>query len=219
VTGAPPPASPPEEVWLGYSFSELRRIADRAAAYCRWGDRFPFSERFEIAWAGVIDFLTGCDTPPEFFEVYRAAQRAIGRASEAELREHGARHGPGGIQAAPHFEIYWAPKPVPPADATVVDRIALWQVWVTLRPLHKMALLALAAHGDCSSAAQAVGYPYGSFSYLISQARAEFFALWHEDQQPSRLWANNRHGDGDIEQRVQRTIAAKRRRMHEEPTD
>jgi hypothetical protein len=228
MTGAQPATSPeeerpathpPEEVWLGYTFNELRRIADRAAAYCRWADRLPFPERSEIAWTGIIDFLTGCDTPPQFFEVYRAAQRAIGRTSDAELREHGLRHGPDGIHATPHFEIYWTPKPAPGADVTVVDRIALWQIWVTLRPLYKVALLALAAHGDYTAAAQAIGYPYGSFGYLISQARAEFFALWHEAETPSHLWANNRHGDGDIEKRVQRTIAAKRRRMREELTD
>ena len=79
-----------------------------------------------------------------------------------------------------------------------------------------MALLALAAHGDYTTAAQAIGYPYGSFSYLISQARAEFFALWHEGQEPSRLWAN-KHGDGDIEHRVRRTLTAKRNKKHDWP--
>jgi hypothetical protein len=78
-----------------------------------------------------------------------------------------------------------------------------------------MAFLALAAHGDYATAAQAVGYPYGSFSCLISQARAEFFALWHEAETPSRLWANNPHGTTDIEQRVRRTLTAKRNKRHE----
>ena len=62
------PSACPDEVWLGYTFAELRRIADRATAYCRWGDRFPFPERFEIAWAGIIDYLTTRHTPPEPFE-------------------------------------------------------------------------------------------------------------------------------------------------------
>ncbi len=202
-------------MWLGYTFNELRRIADRATVYCRWGDRFPSPERFEIAWAGIIDYLTGRDTPPEPFEVYRAAQRAIGSASDSELREHGLRHGPDGLYATPHFEIYWTPKPAPAADTTVVDRIALWQIWATLRPLHQMALLALAAHGDYTTAAQAIGYPYGSFGCLISEARAEFFALWHQGEAPSRLWANNPHGTTDIEQRVRRTITAKRNKRNE----
>jgi len=144
VTETPLPASW-DETWLGYTFTGLHRIAERAAMYCRWADRLPYPERFDIAWAGIIDYLTGCDSPPEEFEVYKAAQRAIGHASSAELREHGLRHGPAGLYATPRFEIYWAPKPAPAADATVVDRIALWQIWATLRPLHKMALLALAA--------------------------------------------------------------------------
>jgi hypothetical protein len=115
--------------------------------------------------------------------------------------------------------MYWVPKPAPAADSTVVDRIAMWQIWATLRPLHKMAFLALAAHADYTKAAQVVGYPYSSFSYLISQARAEFLALWHQGEAPSRIWANDRHGDGDIEQRVQRTITAKRRRNRERHTE
>lgn len=211
----PPSAAPQDEVWLGYSFAELRRIADRATVYCRWGDRFPFPERFEIAWAGIIDYLTACESPPPPFALYKAAQKAIGRTSDHELREHGARHGPDGLHATPKFEIYWTPKPAPPADTTVVDRIAMWQIWATLRPLHKMAFLALAAHGDYTKAAEAVGYPYSTFTGLISQARAEFLALWHEGQTPSRLWANDRHGNGDIEHRVQRTIAAKRRKSRD----
>jgi hypothetical protein len=208
----------PDEVWLGYTFAELRRIAERATVRCRWADRLPFGERFEIAWAGIIDHLTGCDTPPQPSELHRAAQRAIGRTSDQELREHGARHGPDGLYATPRFEIYWAPKPAPPADATVVDRIAMWQVWATLRPLHKMAFLALAAHNDYATAAEAVGYPYSTFSSLICEARAEFLAHWHEGETPSRIWANDRHGKGDIEHRVQRTIAARRRtgREHHE---
>jgi hypothetical protein len=206
----PCPRARPEEAWLGYTFTDLRNIADRATAYCRWGDRFPFPERFDIAWAGIIDYLTSCQTPPEPFEVYKAAQRAIGAATDTELREHGLRHGPDGLYATPRFDIYWTPKPAPAADTVVVDRIALWQIWATLRPLHKMALLALAAHGDYTTAAQAIGYPYGSFSYLISQARAEFFALWHQTETPSRLWANNKHGATDIEHRLRRTLTAKR---------
>jgi hypothetical protein len=127
VTESPLPPTP-DEVWLGYTFIELRRIAERATVYCRWADRLPYSERLDIAWAGIVDYLTGCDTPPQPFEVYRAAQRAIGSASDNELREHGLRHGPNGLYATPRFEIYWAPKPSPAADVTVVDRIALWQI-------------------------------------------------------------------------------------------
>jgi hypothetical protein len=208
-----------EEAWLGYTFTQLRQIADRAAFYCRWGDRFAAAERFEIAWAGLIDRLTTSDTPPESFELYKAAQRAIGRASNKELNEHGLTHSSDGLSAMPKFEIYWAPRPAPPADAMVVDRIAMWQIWATLRPLHKMAFLALAAHNDYAQAAQAIGYPYSTFTALICQARAEFLALWHQDEPPSRIWAYDRHGTTDIEDRVRRVMTAKRRRNREHQQD
>jgi hypothetical protein len=215
----PEPRAHGEEAWLGYTFTQLRQIADRAAIYCRWGDRFAAPERFEIAWAGLVDHLTTCDTPPEPFELYKAAQRAIGRASNKELNEHGLTHGGDGLSAMPKFEIYWAPRPAPPADATVVDRIAMWQIWATLRPLHKLAFLALAAHNDYAQAAQAIGYPYSTFTALICQARAEFLALWHEGERPSHIWAYDRHGTADIEDRVRRVITAKRHRNREHQED
>jgi hypothetical protein len=211
AAGMPRPGARLQEAWLGYTLHELGQIARRATVYCRWGDRFPLPERFEIAWAGVIDYLAGCDSAPDSFEVYKAGMRAIGRASDRELREHGAARGDGGLVAMPRFGIYWLPKTGPAADTRVVERVALWQIWEVLRPLHQMALLALAAHGDYAAAAQAAGYPYTSFTSLVSDARAEFLALWHEGEAPSRIWAADRHGEGDIEDRVRRVLAARRR--------
>jgi hypothetical protein len=218
VTGSRP-GTGGQEAWLGYTFAQLRQIADRAAVYCRWGDRFAAPERFEIAWAGLVDHLTTCEAPPEPFELYKAAQRAIGRASSKELNEHGVTHGGDGLHAMPKFEIYWAPRPAPPADTTVVDKIAMWQIWATLRPLHKLAFLALAAHNDYTQAAQAIGYPYSTFTVLISQARAEFLALWNEGETPSRIWARDKHGATDIEDRVRRVMTARRRRNREHQQD
>lgn len=199
-----------EAAWLGYSFRELHQIAARATVYCRWGDRFPFSERFEIAWDGVVDHLAGCEEPPEPFDLYKAAQRAIGRASERELRQHGVTRGSNGLQAMPSFDAYWTPRAGAPADAAVVDRLAVWQIWPMLRPLHQMAFLALAAHGDYAQAADAVGYPYNSFTTLISQARAAFLELWHEGETPSRIWAADRRGATDPALRARRVLAARR---------
>lgn len=206
-----------EVAWLGYSFRELHQIAARATVYCRWGDRFPFPERFEIAWAGVVDHLTGCDEPPESFDLYKAGMRAIGRANDKELREHGITRSGDGLRAMPSFDAYWAHKTSPAADAAVVDRLAVWQIWPMLRPLHQMAFLALAAHGDYAQAAEAVGYPYSSFSSLISQARVAFLELWHEGETPSRTWAADKHGNGDPALRARRILAARRRKKYEHP--
>jgi hypothetical protein len=206
-----------EAAWLGYTFRELHQIAARATVYCRWGDRFPFAERFEIAWAGVVDHLTGCEQPPESFDLYKAGMRAIGRASDRELREHGVTRGSDGLQAMPSFDVYWAHKTSPAADAAVVDRLAVRQIWPMLRPLHQMAFLALAAHGDYYQAALATGYPYSTFSVLITQARAEFLRLWHEGEAPSRIWAADKHGDTDPVVRARRVLAARRRKRHQHP--
>jgi hypothetical protein len=206
-----------EAAWLGYTLRELHHIATRATVYCRWGDRFGFPDKFEIAWAGVVDHLAGCDQPPESFDLYKAGQRAISRASERELREHGLTRGSDGLQAMPHFDAYWAHKTSPAAEAIVVDRLAVWQIWPMLRPLHQMAFLALAAHGDYRQAAEATGYPYSSFSVLITQARAAFFELWHEGETPSRIWAADKHGSTDPALRARHVLASRRRKRHQHP--
>lgn len=210
-----------QAAWLGYTFRELHQIAARAAVYCRWGDRFGFPERFEIAWAGVVDHLAGCEEPPQSFDLYKAGMRAISRASSQELREHGITRGSDGLQAMPSFDAYWAHKTSPAADAAVVDRLAVWQIWPMLRPLHQMAFLALAAHGDYTQAAEAVGYPYSTFSTLISQARAAFLELWHEGETPSRIWAADKHGNCDPALRARRVLASRRRKRpgHRVETD
>ncbi|MGH3275742.1 MAG: hypothetical protein ACRDNZ_15630 [Streptosporangiaceae bacterium] len=210
ATGVRPGAGG-QEAWLGYTLGELTQIARRAAVYCRWGDRFALPERFEIAWTGVVDYLAGCDSSPEPFEVYKAGMRAIGRTGERELREHGVTRGAEGLAAMPRFEAYWAPRATPGADVRVVERVALWQIWAMLRPLHQLALLALAAHGDYAAAAQAAGYSYTSYTCLVSEARTAFFALWHEGEAPSRIWSTDQGGDGDIEDRVRHVLAARRR--------
>jgi hypothetical protein len=220
VTGQPPDALPPaaaprpgggQDAWLGYTLGELSQIARRAAVCCRWEDRFALPERFEIAWAGVVDYLAGCDRAPDWFEVYKAGMRAISRASDRELREHGVTRGDDGVVAMPRFEAYWLPGTAPPPENRVIERVALWQIWEMLRPLHQMALLALAAHGDYARAAQATGHSYTTFTCLISSARAEFLALWHEGEAPSRIWATDKHGDGDIEDRVRHLLTTRRR--------
>jgi hypothetical protein len=58
-----------------------------------------------------------------------------------------------GLAAMPRFEAYWLPGTAPAADTQVIERVALWQIWEILRPLHQMARLALAAHGDYAEAA------------------------------------------------------------------
>jgi hypothetical protein len=92
----------------------------------------------------------------------------------------------------------------------VVDQLAVRQIRSALRPLHQVAFLALAAHGDYAEAADAVGYPYSSFTTLVSQARAAFLELWHEGEAPSRVWAVDRHGTTDPALRARRVLAARR---------
>lgn len=117
----------------------------------------------------------------------------------------------------PSFDTYWAPRHGAPADAAVVDRLAVWQIWPALRPLHQMAFLALAAHGDYARAADATGYPYTTFTSLIHQARAAFLQLWHEGENPSRIWAADKHGDTDPALRARHLLASRRQARQQPP--
>jgi hypothetical protein len=207
-----------EATWMGYTFTELHQMAGQLAVHCPWGGGFAFPDKFEFAWAGIVDYLAGCETPPERFEMYKAGMKAISRAADRELREHGVTtRGGDGLRPTTRFEIYWRPRAAPGADTAVVDRLAVHQIWPMLRPLHQMAFLALAAHGDYAQAAQAVGYPYSTFSDLVSQARAAFLTLWHEGEAPSRIWAVDKHGHGDITERARRVLAARRSKTHPRP--
>jgi hypothetical protein len=92
------------------------------------------------------------------------------------------------------FERYWrhvaAPDDGP--EEKITERLALAQIWPHLRPVHREALAALAAHGDYQRAAQALGLPYATFKSRISTARREFLALWHDGETPSRPWVRDR---------------------------
>jgi hypothetical protein len=85
-----------------------------------------------------------------------------------------------------------AARPASGPEDRVIERIALAQIWPCLRPAHREALLALAAHGDYGLAARALGKPYSTFKADISRARREFLKLWHEGEAPSRPWVRDR---------------------------
>jgi hypothetical protein len=65
-----------EELWLGFTVGDLHQLATRAAILCRWADRFPYSERFEIAWAGFTQVVTGQRASPDTMTIHPGAMPA-----------------------------------------------------------------------------------------------------------------------------------------------
>jgi len=66
--------------------------------------RLPAPGRSQAPGRSVVDHLAGCQEPPESFDLYKAGMRAIGRASDRELREHGITRGCDGLQVMPRFD-------------------------------------------------------------------------------------------------------------------
>ena len=104
-------------------------------------------------------------------------------------RAHRQYNGPG-----QGFERYWRHVAAPDngPEEKITERLPLAQIWPSLRPVHREALAALAAHGVYQQAAQALGLPYTTFKSRISTARREFLALWHDGETPSRPWVRDR---------------------------
>ena len=116
------------------------QIAARATVYCRWGDRFPFPERFEIAWAGVVDHLAGCEEC--------AQEIASLREATARLATATAVAPPSGLKEkvmATAALTRQQPPPVSPAEAETSPRASAVRPWfrALARP-HRLAMTAAA---------------------------------------------------------------------------
>jgi hypothetical protein len=182
------------ELRHGYTLDSLDRLAHFAARRKLWHHGLELFERAEIAWSALAEHLYACDEPPTVSELIRAGWRAISEHVDSRGQFHGYnRDNPdGGIR--PRFEGYWryVAGPSPGPEERIVERLALSQIWPRLRPQHREALTALAAHGDYGQAARALGESYATFKSQVSRARREFLELWHEGEAPSRPWVRDR---------------------------
>lgn len=176
----------------GYNLADLQRLA-RLAMGRTVGGSLGYHTRHEVAWSAIAETLYAADQPPEPGELIGAGQAAIAGHVRIDMRHHGRslRYASG---RAPRFAIYWTGlgRHAPSPEDRVVDGTALWQIWPHLTGRQREALLALAAHDDYRAAAAALGVTPGTFGVLISRARRTFLALWHQGEQPSRVWGTDR---------------------------
>jgi hypothetical protein len=121
----------------------------------------------------------------------------------------------------PNFYRYWWQqfRHTPGPETLLIDRIALWQIFPVLAPRYQRTLLALATHGDHDKAAAALGITRATYNGHLSEARRAFYLLWHEGEQPSRLWAQDkRHGTGIDDHTVMHSIVRRRKRKRARST-
>jgi hypothetical protein len=80
-------------------------------------------------------------------------------------------------------------------------------------------IVALARHGTYDKAAASLGRPRKTFVTYLWAARKEFLRLWHEGEQPSRIWGHDFFGIEGYERDetiTVRTLRQRKRRKRRE---
>lgn len=176
-----------------YTLEHLHHIT-RWAVRASLAKAMDYDDRFAAAWGGVVEHLYACTEPPSSLELIQAGERALARMILDEYRHYGyaGRDGYAGAGSGTNYQRFWWTTPTPSPENRVVDRTALSQIWPRLSDGQREALAALAATEDYHAAAEALGITPGTFTQRISKARAAFLRLWHEGEEPSRVWGTDR---------------------------
>lgn len=198
----------------GYNLADLNRLARIAVTRVRVAG-FDHRTGYELAWSAIAETLyaTPDDQPPDPVDLVYDGWNAIRRYVQMEMHHHGKDSGKQGAEM-PRFLAYWetvAHRTAGPEPA-VVERLALWQIWPHLLPSHREALGALAALGDYRQAAEACGRKDSTFRALIADARKAFLALWHEHEEPSRPWGQDKRAGETARPAARRATRAMERR-------
>jgi hypothetical protein len=194
---APPEIEPVEIItdvhtikW-GYNIADIEKAARIGASRAFGGRNLDRLQRYETAWSGVVEAVYSAVTRPDMSDLIAAGGQQVTKAMQDNMRQHGcAREGGNAKQ----FSVYGhdAARAAPSPERRVVERTALWQIWPQLLDTDRRAFLALATWGDRHTAAQALGIPFNTFKEAVNRARARFLTLWHEGEQPSRVWCGDR---------------------------
>jgi len=206
----------------GYTVSQVRALSLAVVTKQTCYQSVDFDQRLEVAWHAIIEHLYTSDQPPDLPAVARAAERAVGQDVQQMHRFYGRNTHDRYAGTIAGFHRYWQPaaSPSPSPETSVIDRVALAQIWPRLRPEHQQVLTALTVHDDYVLAAEALGISRSWFITRPGRARREFLKLWHEGEPPSWPWAQDQRGRIAAADRLlatNRTIAARRRAREGKP--
>lgn len=198
------PARPSgEPLRFGYTADDVDRLVRRALRVNTSSSALDADDRFESAWFAVVEQLYSAREAPGEQELVHAGLKAL-HALWAESN-HARGYSPKLGKTAPGYARYWLSRPAGPEPvfvATVVDRLALRQIFTRITCKQRQALLALAMHQDHTKAAAALGLPSNTFSNRICEARATLLALWHEHETPPPWRRDHRTGRAGLPPRV-----------------
>lgn len=206
--------APVAELRHGYTIEDLERLARVAVARDFWNQSMHPADRFDLSFGAMAEHLYASDEPPTPTDLLSAATTAVRQQAQSDRSVHGISSADAHKNAWNFYRYWWEQfRHTRSPEDLIVDRIALWQILPVLRPSYRNTLLALAAHGDHNKAAAALGVTRKTYNDHLSDARRAFYRLWHEGEQPSRLWAmDKRHGKGLDDHTVMHSIV--RRRKH-----
>lgn len=181
--------SPGQQIRHGYTLRDLHDITSVAARLTRVTKMRDYRERWDMAWEGVIDTLyADSDQPPSRTNLIYAGRAALGLESHRVMRQRGyaddrdpSSTGP----TLPRFLAYWSGRGISPLEERSVERVAIWQVVNTLRPILRDAVDAFADCGDYELAAQQLGIEHRALRARLTKARRQVLALWHEGETPA----------------------------------
>lgn len=183
-----------------YTLGGVETLARQAVMgnrqYWSGGNRL---DQHDLARFAILEALYAAEEQPQPVELLRAAQRALSRDKEVEMRTHGIPVS--SRETGAHFATYWLSERVAGSpERGVVEVMALRQIFPMLQASHQQALLALAATGDQRAAAELMGVGLNTFYTWVQRGRAAFRTLWHEGEAPSKPWGKDcrststRHG-------------------------
>lgn len=207
------------ELRHGYTLRDIQRLAGHATKTA-FGQSTSRTDRFQAAWDGIVEALYEAERWPSGDKLISAGRQAIALSSQAEQHHHGVRHDRTheGAGSMPNFQRYWClmTKPYPSPEAHAVERVSVPQILARLYPCERKALAALAAHGTQEAAAHALGMKLASYRATLGHARRRFFALWHEGEEPSRIWRIDRrvNGYGELSNRTSAAQLRSHRRSY-----
>lgn len=208
------------ELRHGYTMADINKLTMIAVLRDNWHRGMDLRERQDLAWSAIVECLYSQDEPPSRHVLIQAAQVAIDLHVKSDRSTHGisvqnsyAKSGQNMWAEMPNFWRFWWTQAnhTQGPEERVVDRLALWQIWTQLAPGSQRVLLALAIHDDHRLAAQSLGISQSTYQSRLCAARRAFYALWHEGEQPSRLWAHDFRGGRKTENRSIASAIIRRR--------
>ncbi|WP_125937181.1 hypothetical protein [Streptomyces sp. WAC 06738] len=156
-----------------------------------WQQHRDFPARVDVARSAIAEHLYASDEAPDVETVLGVACRAI--ADHVQVVHGDCCHGDTTAGHIPGVDWPSLGSWVQHDESdSVVENVALSQIWPALSTAHREIFLAIALYGDREKAARSLGKSPASFATQLTQARREFLRQWNEGERPRH---SARHGE------------------------